>query len=285
LEYGLNMSTSSPLSTPLVTVDWLRAHHQDTNVVTVDCRFALDDPQQGRTVYEAGHIPGAFYLDLNIDLSSPVQTHGGRHPLPNVKTLSERLQSLGISANTIVIAYDASKGAFAARLWWLLRYLGHDRVAVLDGGFPAWQQARYFTTTITPETPPVGNFQPQIQAEWVVDRAAVLAHQAAGKVTLVDARSPERYRGEIEPIDPIAGSLPGAENLFWQLNLDERGQFKSPTELASLWAKIPSENLVFYCGSGVTACINLLAYAVMQRPLPKLYAGGWSDWCSYELYP
>lgn len=276
--------TSSSLPSPLVDIAWVKAHLNDPQVVIVDCRFALNDPQQGRQAYEQGHVPGAFYLDLNQDLSSPVQAHGGRHPLPDLTTFVNKLEVLGISSNpaTQVVAYDATKGAFAARLWWLLRFLGHEAVAVLDGGFPAWETAGLPIESTLPTQPSAGRFIPQVQASWVVSREEVINQQAEGEILLVDARSPERYRGEQEPIDPIAGSIPGAQNFFWQNNLNAQGFFKSPEALTILWNATPeAQNPIFYCGSGVTACVNLLAQARMNKPLPKLYVGGWSDWCSY----
>lgn len=281
-------SPALPLSTPLVDIDWVKAHLDDPQMVIVDCRFALSDPQAGQRAYDAGHLPGAFYLDLNQDLSSPVQAHGGRHPLPDLNQLVKTLAALGIASQppTQVIAYDATKGAFAARLWWLLRYLGHSQVAVLDGGLPAWQAADYPLETQIPTPPKTGQFTPQVQTHWTVDRDYLLQHQAEPGIVLVDARSPERYRGEQEPIDPIAGALPNAVNQFWQTNLDAQGHFHSPSTLTAQWqAIIEADQPIFYCGSGVTACVNLLAQAHMGLPIPKLYVGGWSDWCSYEVEP
>ncbi|MGD1941517.1 MAG: sulfurtransferase [Leptolyngbyaceae cyanobacterium] len=281
-------SPALPLSTPLVDIDWVKAHLNDPQMVIVDCRFALSDPQAGRRAYDDGHLPGAFYLDLNQDLSSPVQAHGGRHPLPDLNQLVTTLEALGIASQppTQVITYDATKGAFAARLWWLLRYLGHSHVAVLDGGLPAWQAAEYPLETQIPTPPKTGQFIPQIQTHWTVDRDYILQHQAEPGIVLVDARSPERYRGEQEPIDPIAGALPNAVNQFWQTNLDAQGHFHSPSTLTAQWqAIIEADQPIFYCGSGVTACVNLLAQEHMGLPIPKLYVGGWSDWCSYEIEP
>ncbi|MDB9527234.1 sulfurtransferase [Oscillatoria sp. CS-180] len=285
------MSHSDPaLPTPLVEVDWLKNHLDDPQVVIIDCRFALSDSHQGRRDYQESHLPGAFYLDLDDDLSGPVQgppTYGGRHPLPDLNQLVATFEALGISSDPVgptqVVAYDASKGAFAARVWWLLRYLGHESVAVLDGGFPAWQAVEYPLSQAVPDRPLAGQFTPRIQEDWLVDRVYVLEHKDEPGTVVVDARSPERYQGEQEPIDPIAGSVPGAVNLFWQLNLNETGHFRSARELETQWSVVPSaETPIYYCGSGVTACVNILAQALMQRPLPKLYLGGWSDWCSYN---
>ncbi|PSN12719.1 sulfurtransferase [filamentous cyanobacterium CCT1] len=266
----------------LVTADWLAQHLNDPGVVVVDCRFALADPQQGQQQYAAGHIPGAYYLDLNQDLSSPVQAHGGRHPLPDPKTFGQKLSAIGVRSTppTLVVAYDDSRFAFAARLWWLLRYLGHDQVAVLDGGWSGWVQGDYPTTT-EGSTPRSGHFTPAPRLEWIVDVEAVC--QRGQETVLIDSRSPERYRGEVEPIDPVAGSIPGAVNYFWQDVSDQKGQMKAPPELAQHWASLDGANeVIVYCGSGVTACVNLLAQTLAGQPMARLYPGGWSDWCSYQ---
>ncbi len=273
---------------PLVTAAWLAQHLDDPQVIVIDCRFALADPHQGRQQYTAGHIPGSWYLDLNRDLSSPVQAHGGRHPLPNLETFGHRLSAMGVMSAgadpnrpdpTLVVAYDDSRFAFAARLWWLLRYLGHDAVAVLDGGWGGWVEGGYPTSTALPAAHR-GNFAPIPKSGWIVDMEGV-RDRPAGTV-LIDSRSPERYRGEVEPIDPIAGSIPGAVNYFWQDVSTAQGQMKTPAELAQRWADLDAaEGVIVYCGSGVTACVNLLAQAVAGQPMAQLYPGGWSDWCSY----
>ncbi|MBE9113741.1 sulfurtransferase [Nodosilinea sp. LEGE 07298] len=265
----------------LVTAAWLAQHLNDPNVVVVDCRFALADLHQGQQQYAAGHIPGAWHLDLNQDLSGPVQAHGGRHPLPDLETFGQRLSAIGVTSAppTLVVAYDDSRFAFAARLWWLLRYLGHDQVAVLDGGWSGWMQAGQPTTTERP-TPRPGHFTPAPRPDWIVDIEAVRRRDA--ETVLIDSRSPERYRGEVEPIDPVAGSIPGAVNYFWQNISSENGQLKSPEALAQHWAALDAaDQVIVYCGSGVTACVNLLAQTLAGRQVAKLYVGGWSDWCSY----
>lgn len=271
----------------LVSVAWLADHGHEPDLVVVDCRFALADPTLGQRQYDEGHIPGAVYLDLNRDLSSPVQPHGGRHPLPDLAPFSQRLASLGISnatANpTRVVAYDDSRFAFASRLWWLLKYLGHEAVAVLDGGWAAWQEGSYPVTIDTPTATP-GTFIPQPQPSWIISRDEVRRRQQDSDLVLIDSRSPERYRGEVEPIDPIAGHIPGAVNQFWQAASSDNGQMRSPQELAQQWeAWGNTAEAIVYCGSGVTACVNLLSQAVAGKPLSQLYVGGWSDWCSYEL--
>ncbi|MEO1068882.1 MAG: sulfurtransferase [Cyanobacteria bacterium J06638_6] len=267
----------------LVSAAWLAQHLDDPQVVVVDCRFALTDPHQGRQQYAQGHVPGAWYVDLNEDLSSSVQRHGGRHPLPPIEEMTTLLTAMGVVSkgpdSSLVVAYDDSQFAFASRLWWLLRYLGHDNVAVLDGGWGGWVQSGKPVTTVWPEAQQ-GNFIPAQRQGWVVDSHQV-RHRHHGSM-LIDSRSPERYRGEVEPIDPIAGSIPGAVNFFWQDVSDAAGQMQSPEQLATHWADLDSaDEVIVYCGSGVTACVNLLSQTLAGRPMAKLYAGGWSDWCSH----
>jgi thiosulfate/3-mercaptopyruvate sulfurtransferase len=266
------------LPTPLVPVDWLM--NPPLEPVILDCRFALADPDQGRRAYAQGHIPGAHYLDLNQDLSSPVQAHGGRHPLPVVETLAAKLGRCGIDSqrSTPVVIYDDFRGAFAARCWWLLRYYGHAPVAVLQGGIAAWTALGQPLTT---EVPPIKTttFTPQIQKDWVLDYSQVQQRQGQG--VLVDARSPQRFRGEQEPIDPVAGAIPGALNYFWQNVVDEQGQFLAPAALKDYWSALTDPEPIMYCGSGVTACVNLLSRVAAGYPMAQLYVGGWSDWCSY----
>ena len=270
-----------------VSATWLNQHLDDPYLILIDCRFDLANPQLGRQQYETSHIPGAFYLDLNQDLSSPVGRHGGRHPLPDPDVLAAKLTAIGVcssraAAPTQVILYDDSRLAFAARAWWLLRYLGHEQVVVLDGGWSGWQAAGYRVTSALP-APRSGHFIPQIQPNWVVDIETVKALKDLPTVALVDSREGDRYRGEREPIDPIAGRIPGALNYPWQEVTDEQGYLRSPTEQQQRWAALsaaPAEILV-YCGSGVTACVNLLSLELAGIQTGRLYAGSWSDWCSY----
>ena len=270
----------------VVSVDWLFNSLDDPNVVVIDCRFQLADPNWGRQQYETSHIPGAFYLDLNQDLSSPVQKQGGRHPLPNPNPFAQKLAKMGIHLNqTSVVAYDDSRCAFAARLWWLLRYLGHDQVAVLDGGWKGWNNAGYPVSTEIPSLQ-AGNFIPQPREHWIVDREGVKARQVDEKAVIIDSRDPDRYRGETEPIDPVAGHIPGALNFPWKTVTDEQGNLYNAVEQRQRWLNGESsieenQEKIVYCGSGVTACVNLLSLHLAQLPHGKLYAGSWSDWCSY----
>ena len=267
----------------MVTIAWLHEHLHDPQVVVVDCRFSLLEPDLGQQHYQTGHILGAYYFDLNRDLSSPIGEHGGRHPLPAIAPLVERLEQMGITSETLVVAYDAARLAFAARLWWLLRYLGHDRVTVLDGGWSAWQAADYPITTALPQRAAT-KFIAQLRSDWVVDMAAVKARSAT--VVLVDAREADRYRGEREPIDPVAGHIPGAVNYPWSDLTTAAGYITSVAAQLDRWATLPADaDIMVYCGSGVTACVNLLALAIAGRPPGQLYAGSWSDWCSYPENP
>ena len=249
----------------------------------IDCRFSLPEPDLGQQQYDTGHIPGAYYLDLNRHLSSPVQAHGGRHPLPHWPKFVENLNLLGIQSNpqTPVVIYDASRFAFAARLWWMLRYLGHKNVALLDGGINAWVAAGLSLSCETPR-PQIGRFVPQPHTDWIVDIDYVRQYKDNLGTMVIDSRSGDRFRGEREPIDPVAGSIPGAVNYFWQDVSTEAGLLNSPEILSNYWRTVDEANeVIVYCGSGVTACVNLFSQVVAGKPMGKLYPGGWSDWCSY----
>jgi len=266
----------------VVSADWLQSHLHDPQVIIVDCRFSLMDRALGRKQYEENHIEGAYYLDLNLDLSSPVQKHGGRHPLPDFKQLATKLSQIGVtSGETMVIAYDDSRFAFASRLWWLLSYMGHDRVAILDGGFAGWQDQN---NTVNSEIPTAksGKFSPKLQPDWLVDIETVKARKDLLDVILVDAREGDRYRGEREPIDPIAGHIEGAVNYPWMELTNAQGFVIS--EQGDRWEQVKNaEEVIVYCGSGVTACVNLLALKLAGIETGRLYAGSWSDWCSYLI--
>jgi thiosulfate/3-mercaptopyruvate sulfurtransferase len=270
---------------PVVSVQWLHAHLNDPQVAIADCRFALMQPDLGRQQYQDSHIPGAYYLDLNLDLSGSVSKHGGRHPLPDPDLFATKLSAMGINSfpsdglePTLVVAYDDSRFAFASRLWWLLSYLGHDRVAVMDGGFKAWTDAGYVTTDAAPVRRS-GLFIPRPSAAKIVDINTVKARKDLPGVVLIDSREAERYRGEREPIDPIAGHIPGAVNYPWQLASDPQGYLL--TDPQAQWGSLDkAREVIAYCGSGVTACVNLLSLK-MAGIDAKLYPGSWSDWCSY----
>lgn len=269
--------------TTLISVNDLQQNLDNPDWVLVDCRFDLSEPEQGRRDYEVAHIPGAVFADLDNDLSAQQGAGGGRHPLPDPTALSSLFSRLGIDKNTQVVAYDAMGGGFAARLWWLLRYMEHEPVAVLDGGWPAWLAAGGEKRT-GEELPSPRTFRGEACEEMRISIDAV------GNVPLlIDSRDPARYRGEFEPLDPAAGHIPGAINRFWKLNLNDAEHFRSPRELEQefkdLYADRSAGAAVFYCGSGVTACHNILAAVHAGLPQPLLYAGSWSEWCADSARP
>jgi thiosulfate/3-mercaptopyruvate sulfurtransferase len=273
------------ITSPIVTADSLHNYLKQgasANLKVIDCRFALGDADLGRQQYQTAHIPGAYYLDLNRDLSSPVGVHGGRHPLPDDRVLGDKLAAMGINADTLVVAYDDSRFGFAARLWWLLRYYGHDRVALLDGGYSNWVKAGYPVTADLPEISAPGNFQPQIQSDWIVDIERIRSIQHSPAQILIDSREPDRYLGKTEPIDRIAGHIPSAVNYPWQGVSTPEG-FVLPIEAQQQrWMAVsPDLEPIVYCGSGVTACVNLFSLHLAGIDGAKLYPGSWSDWISY----
>jgi thiosulfate/3-mercaptopyruvate sulfurtransferase len=273
---------------PLTSAAWLLEHHLDSDVRLVDARFLLGQPNAGREAYDAGHIPGAIFLDLERDLSSPKRAdgRGGRHPLPDPNVLASRLSELGIGNGHSVITYDdpsSGQGFYAAHVWWLLRHLGHDRVSVLDGGFPAWIAAG---GKLEDDLPFYGraSFTPRVRPEMLVDAEGVTA-RASGTI-LIDSRAAPRYRGEVEPIDAKAGHIPGAINLDWSASLEPDGTFTNSTAQAERFTMLENtEEILVYCGSGVSACGNLLALEVAGIPGAKLYAGSWSDWIAQPDAP
>lgn len=267
----------------LISAKELAAGLADATTVVVDCRFSLQDTGLGARQYAEGHIPGSHYANLDRDLSGPRGTHGGRHPLPSIEALSATLAGWGIDSDppSRVVVYDDSRFAFGARLWWLLRYCGHDNVRVLDGGFRAWVEAGLPVDQHVPAAAQ-GNFVARVRPDMVVDRQQVIALRDRPGHELIDSRETPRFLGLEEPIDPHAGHIEGACNYPWQQVADEQGRFASREAQAQRWGDtLAQENLVVYCGSGVTACVNLLSLAELGREDAQLYAGSWSDWCSY----
>lgn len=264
----------------------LAAHTADPDWTVIDCRFELSRPQWGAQAYAAGHIPGALYADLDHDLSAPVTSASGRHPLPDIGTFAGKLGGWGIDADVQVVAYDQGNGAYAARLWWLLRWLGHEAVAVLNGGFAAWQRAA-LPESVEPTAKPPRRFVPRPEQSLVVPTAELAQWVRGGQLThgtrtLVDARGADRFAGQNETLDPVAGHVPGARNHPFSRNLDEHGRFLPPQELRARWlrtlgAQSPAQ-VISMCGSGVTACHNLLALEVAGLAGARLYAGSWSEW-------
>lgn len=250
--------------------------------VVVDCRFALSDPGAGYRKYLEAHIPGAVYAHLDNDLSSPVTGSSGRHPLPGADRFAAFLARSGWQPGDRLVAYDDAGGAIAARLWWLMKYFGHDGAALLDGGFPAWQSAGYALESsplsVTGKTPV--SFSARI--DFVASTTQILERLAGPDMVLVDVRAGERFRGEIEPLDSVAGHIPGSVNYPFQQNLSGSGRFKPAQdirqELSALLGDHPPEDVVYMCGSGVTACHTLFAAELAGLHGAKLYAGSWSEW-------
>lgn len=274
----------------LISTQELASHLQDSNWVILDCRHDLIDTQAGQTAYDKAHLPGAQFVHLDLSLSAPKHapdgTFRGRHPLPEKSAFIQTLRTLGINDDTQVIAYDAHGGMYAARLWWMLRWVGHAAVAVLDGGLPAWQAQNLPVTTEVP-TVQAGNIQlhPALTAH--VDAEAVMRNIETAEHTLVDARAADRFRGENESMDPVGGHIPGANNRFFKDNLQEDGRFKPAEQLRFEWAGVvPDANrAIMQCGSGVTACHNLLALEVAGLSGAALYPGSWSEWCADPSRP
>lgn len=265
----------------LVTAAELAAHLEDRDWRVVDCRFSLADTGAGEQLYLESHIPGAHYAHMDRDLSGPITESSGRHPLPDPADLLRTFGRWGIGAKTQVVVYDDAGGAYAARFWWLLRWLGHSAAAVLDGGWHEWLRGGYPVTTAVP-----GDIEPAFQAgealEYWLTTDSVRTGLDNGEVILVDARAPERFRGDEEPIDPVAGHVPGAINRPYALNLSDDGRFRPSSELRRAFEAIlgdgSSSQVVHMCGSGVTACHNLLAMEIAGLGGSSLYAGSWSEW-------
>ncbi|KAA9022956.1 sulfurtransferase [Niallia endozanthoxylica] len=269
-----------------VNKEWLVEQLDNEQVVIADCRFELGNPDKGENLYREGHIPGAFYFDLEKQLSSPVSTHGGRHPLPDINQFKLEIEKAGINHTKTVVAYDDSEGQFASRFWWLLTYVGHQKVYVLNEGFKGWVEAGYPTTKNVPEVKSA-KFNVTIQKEMLASYDEVKAVVAEKKKSplLVDSRDKARYLGEIEPIDRIAGHIPGAIHKFWGEGLD-KGSFKNSEEQKQRFADCDQhEPIIVYCGSGVTAAPNYIALKMAGFQHVKLYAGSYSDWVSYEENP
>lgn len=268
--------------TTLVTPEEVFAHLDDPHWVILDCRFSLADAEHGRREYASAHIPGAAYAHLEEDLSGPiVPGTTGRHPLPAAADFARTLGAWGIDGRVQVVAYDDMGGAMAGRLWWMLGWVGHDAAALLDGGWQRWRvEGRPVTAEVASRTARV--FTPAPRPERLVPAADVLGSLGDATTPLIDARAGERYRGEVEPLDPVAGHIPGAVCAAYEANLSADGSFKSPEELRQRFRAIlgdtPPEDSVSYCGSGVTACHNLLAMEHAGLSGGRLYAGSWSHW-------
>ncbi|MGM7722253.1 sulfurtransferase [Metabacillus sp. Hm71] len=268
----------------IVSTEWLAAEIEKMNekLVIVDTRFNLINPEEGYNQYREGHIPGAVYADLEKHLSAPIDQHGGRHPLPDVDLLAKCLGEIGIDNDSQVIIYDDQGGMIASRLWWLLHYIGVSNVAILDGGWKKWTSENNSISTGVPN-PSVKTLHPRVNPEWKwVDHDEVKEKLHHSDTILIDSRENPRYLGEFEPIDPVAGHIPGARNYFWKDVLNEEGSFKKRDELIAHFSDVPlKKEVIVYCGSGVSACPNILALKEAGYANVKLYAGSWSDWITY----
>lgn len=274
--------------TTLVSAEGLKAEFDAPLLAIVDCRFDLREPTGGERAYALGHIAGAVYAHMERDLSDLGKTGRGRHPLPDADQFCASLARWGITPQHQVVAYDGRDGAMAARLWWLLRLLGHRRVAVLDGGLDAWMQigGRMESGSARPRA---GTYRARFDVRQIVSTAVLAARLANTSTVLIDARARERFRGELEPLDPVAGHIPGALNRPYIENLDSSAQFKPPEALAAefrqLIGRASAKDVVLMCGSGVTACHNLLAMEHAGLSGASVYAGSWSEWCSDRQRP
>jgi thiosulfate/3-mercaptopyruvate sulfurtransferase len=271
----------STTSSPLISAEALAERLAEPGLRLFDCRFDLADPAAGERDYRLAHLPGAVYAHLDRDLAGPVTPDTGRHPLPDPAEFEARLRGWGLSGGSIAVAYDAGNGMYAARLWWMLRWLGHDRALVLDGGLARWRTLGLPVVAEVPSWPP-GDFVAHRRPDLVVDAATVLAVAADAGCRLLDARSPERFRGEVEPLDAVAGHVPGAVNHPLTGSLAADGRLLDAAELrrgieASLGG-VPPTHVVTMCGSGVTACHLLLAMEHAGLSGARLYPGSWSEW-------
>ena len=269
--------------TTLISTSDVAARLGDPSLIVVDVRHDLAQPDAwGENAYGQGHVPGARFAHLDRDLSAAKTGQNGRHPLPNPEACARVFGRLGIDASKQVVTYDQGPGMYAARLWWMLRWLGHDAVAVLDGGFAAWTREGLPVTTDVPPVAPATFIARPTAA--TMDAGAINASLSSSAYLLLDARARERYRGDVEPLDPVAGHIPGALNRPYSENVDAEGRFKPVAALAADFDMILSgrspQDVVHYCGSGVTACHNVLAMTHAGLGGSRLYAGSWSEWCS-----
>ena len=272
----------------LVTVEQLRDHVQDPGWCVIDVRHDLMDVAAGRRAYDAGHIPGAVFARIDDDLSGTKTGRNGRHPLPTHDDLVQAFRRWGVDDDTQLVAYDAQGGNFAVRLWWLARWLGHARVAVLDGGWPSWLAKTGLSSAEEPVRT-AGDFSERPSLMPLVEVDDVIRNLGTRERLVLDARTPERYRGEQEPIDPVAGHIPGARNRPWQRNLNPDQTFKSTAalrqEFESALGSTPPTKVAHQCGSGVTACHNLLAMEIAGLAGSALYPGSWSEWIADAARP
>ena len=263
----------------VIEVSELAQHTGDPKLVILDCRYNLAAPEAGVQEYLDGHIPGARYASLHGDLSGPCQRYGGRHPLPSAAQFTEFARTAGVSPDSQVVVYDDQRFAFAARAWWLLRHFGHQRVAMLNGGLSAWKNAGQAMETGPASEVAAGTFSARAAEGDLLHHDDIYPYLDNPPWQLVDAREPKRFLGNEEPIDPIAGHIPTAINMPWQAITDNDGFLLSPPALKAHWQNIPADdNIVCYCGSGVTACVVALGLHILGRDDVAIYDGSWSEW-------
>ncbi len=266
-------------SYPFVSPTWLKSNLNNAKILIVDCRWSLTDRDYGLQSYMSSHIPGAFFVSVDSDLAGEVEEYGGRHPLPDVKKFEKKMNSMGLTKEKTVICYD-NDYVGASRLWWILTFFRHTKVKILNGGYKGWIEHGFPGSKVIPEERE-GSFKAVPSNDIIIDHSSI--KKFAGKFVIVDSRQPERYRGEFEPIDKKAGHIPSAINIPYLNAVSSDGNFKTVTELKKIYEGV-GRNVVVYCGSGVTACVNFLGmYSTGIKP--KLYAGSWSDWISYKENP
>lgn len=274
--------------TTLLSAKELFAHFDSADWVVFDCRFTLAEIEAGRVAYQQSHLPGAIYVHLDDDMSSPITASSGRHPLPDVTTFSEKLSAWGVDASKQVVVYDDAFGAVAGRMWWLLRWLGHTRVALLDGDLPTWQREAYPMQSEPPLLTPA-TFSPNVNNELLVDVEFVESRMSDDNFVIVDARAEARFLGDVEPLDNVAGHIPGAVNIPFDDNLAINSMFETREALSHLYKdiikQVDYENVIHMCGSGVTACHNILAMEHAGMRGSRLYAGSWSEWITNSKRP
>lgn len=275
--------------TTLISANDLQSHLPHPDWLIFDVRHELSDPAAGRAAYATAHLPGAIFLHMDDDLSASKNGHNGRHPLPDRDLFVARLAGLGVSSHSQIVVYDAQNGMMAARLWWMLRWIGHSAVAVLDGGFPSWQAIEGALTADLPPARPVGKLAPRPSLVSTVTANEVLANLTTQSRLVLDARAADRFQGENETMDPVGGHIPGARNRCFRDNLQDNGRFKPAEQLRSEFDMvlhgIRPIDVIAQCGSGVTACHNLLAMEISGLRGAALYPGSWSEWCSDPARP
>lgn len=259
----------------------LKAHIQNEDIIIIDVRSNLQNPDLGEKLYNESHIPGAYYLHVEKDLSGKVEKHGGNHPLPKIEELAKKLGGMGIDHEKSVVIYDAGNDMFAPRAWWLLHYMGHEHTYVLDGGFVAWEKAGYDVTEETPSRKRA-TFTPRLHPELIVDMNEVKQREKE-RIILIDSRAKERYLGKTEPLYKIAGHIPGSKNYFWKDVYKVENGWKDTAQLSNHFSALKgAEEIIVSCGSGISACPNILALKMAGYENVKLYSGSYSDWISYE---